>query len=128
MRPLRPRDAFRWGALGEIPFHDAEHVVLAHLDLVRGEGVEQAAHPIDDDSLDDVTEIRDGLHGLLVVGDGLVMDEGNVEWTAALVLQCQKDTPVVTPIGHVQMDEAAPASQIWLLPTDGYVPQDTLDR
>ena len=124
---LEASGCFQMRVLGEIPFHDAEHVVLAHLDLVRGKGVEQAPHTVNDDSLDDITETHDGSHGIFVIGDGLVLDEGDVERAAALVLQRQKDTPVVTPIGHVQMDEAAPARQVGLLPSDGYVPQNTLD-
>ena len=38
----------KMGVLGEIPLHDAQHVVLAHLDFVRGKGAEQAPHPVNE--------------------------------------------------------------------------------
>ena len=119
---------FQVRVLGEIALHNAQHVVLAHLDPVRGKGVEQAPHPVNDDASDDIAVPRDGVYGLLVVRDGLVVDEGDVERAAALVLQRQKDAPVVSPVGHVQMDEATSARQVRLLPADDYLPQNTLDR
>lgn len=81
---------------------------LAHLDLVLWEGVEQAAHPVDDNSLDDVAHARYRLHGFHVVGYGLMLDERHVERTACGIVQGKQHALVAPPVGHVKVDEPAP--------------------
>ena len=100
---------------------------LAHLYLVLWEGVEQATHSVDDNSLDDVAHARYRLHGFHVVGYGLMLDERHVEGTACGIVQGKQHAPVATPIGHVKVDEPAPSVKAGLFPLDVDSTQPALD-
>ena len=100
---------------------------LAHLDPVLWEGVEQATHSVDDNSLDDVAHARYRLHGFHVVGYGLMLDEGHVEGTACGIVQGKQHAPVAPPVGHVKVDEPACPLKTGLLPPDVDSTQPALD-
>ena len=113
--------------LGEVAVDDRAHVELAHLYPVRvPEHVEQAAHAVYDDALDGVAHACYRLHRLHIVRDGLVLDEGDVERSGGIVKRKQH-APVASPIGHVEMDEAAHPVEAWLLSLDGDSAQPALD-
>ena len=90
---------------------------LAHLYPVPWEGVEQAPHAVDDDSPDGVAHARYRLHGLHVVGYGLVFDEGHIEGAACGIVQGKQHAPVAPPVGHVEVDEPACPLKTRLLPS-----------
>lgn len=94
---------------------------LAHLHGVVFELLEQSLFTINNDTSYYVAGCCNGVNSRPIILGRFALDKGYIQGLVCCIIQCQHHTPIVPPIGYIQMDISCLSAQIRLRPNTFYL-------
>ncbi len=94
---------------------------LAHLYRIVFELLEQSHFTIYNDTFYRVTGCCDCINSRPIILGRFALDKGYIQGLVCRIIQCQHHTPMMPPIGYIQMDISCLSGQVRLCPNTFYL-------